>query len=284
VRELHARFRGALSWEDVEDIVQSALVEKACVIDDRTAEQRRSWFRVVLRNAAIDFIRARDGRSTANDAEGRQRPVIVSLDAAPGDGSHPALATVEGGYDPEHLDRERDRVHAQRVAWRALRRLPAQDRRLIELRHRDGLTNAQMAAELGISVKWLERRWAQAWARFVRAVAHDEPERGCRQVRTLMAGRRPGQAPTARSAIIDAHLIACASCRTLDHLSGDVPARRRGAGQSAAVVDEANRHAGTRQTPTLGRRNLAATTRAAVRHATATEHGRPRPVGRRRTS
>lgn len=211
---LVARFPGALSWEDAEDVVQQALAEKAPRDDDgRTTEQRHAWWATVLRNAAIDFIRARDGRATeATPARGRAAS-LEGLEAV-GGGLDVALADQDVEVGADELDREYERVQAQRVARRALRRLDRRDRRLIEGRYMHRLTNAELAAEVEMTVSGIEKAWPRAWVRFVSAVVTDDAaEAICGDMRLLMGAREIGAVATSDVARFEAHMAECVACR-----------------------------------------------------------------------
>jgi RNA polymerase sigma factor (sigma-70 family) len=219
-RRLQSRFGDRLSAEDVEDILQSALIKAPTDDDGRTDRQRNAWFARVVHNAAIDYLRARDGRNR----EGRG-PRLTSLeriadvyDGEP-EAAVAALRIDESGFDPELLDRGFDVDAIRQLAGRALARLPREDRRMIGLRYRDGLTNAQLATELGLSMKGLEKRWARGWVAFVTAAAgSDVAGENCPQLRSLAAIGEIGVMAPDAVARWEAHLEECVACRVWQHV------------------------------------------------------------------
>jgi RNA polymerase sigma factor (sigma-70 family) len=219
-RRLQSRFGDRLSAEDAEDIVQAALMKAPADDDGRNDRQRDAWFARVVHRAAIDYLRARDGRDRAG-----RGPRLTSLERI-GDayGGEPeaavaALRIDESGFDPERLDRDFDVDAIRQLVERALARLPRRHRRMIGLRYRDGLTNAQLADELGLSVKGLEKRWSRGWVAFVTAAAgSDVAGENCPQMRSLAAVGEIGLMAPDAVARWEAHLEECVACRVWQHV------------------------------------------------------------------
>jgi RNA polymerase sigma factor (sigma-70 family) len=226
-RGLRARFATTLSAEDVEDIVQTALITKAPTSDDgRNPRQRRAWFARVVHHAAIDYLRARDGRNRAG-----RGPRQLSLDLideifdGEAETAVAALRVEDDGFDADRLDRDYDIDAIRALARRALGRLSRDDRRLIGLRYRDGLTNAQLADEFGLTVKGLEKRWARAWVAFVSAASGEVvAEPTCSALRDAVV-RREFAGPNADAAARwEAHLQSCPACRVWQHVGSQAAA------------------------------------------------------------
>lgn len=170
-----ARFGGALSREDAEDVVSEALLAVAGRVPE---DAPPAWFARVVLNRAEDFRRARDGRRTPRR--------FVALDD-----TQPAPTPDDG-----HFERElaRGTVH------RALRRLPHEHRALLRRRHLAGQGRREIASALGLSVSQYEKRHAVAWSALVHVVAADEPTPRCRPVRRSRTHA-------------EAHLVECLNCR-----------------------------------------------------------------------
>lgn len=220
-RGLRCRFHNALSAEDVEDIVQTALMNKAPVVDDgRSQRQRSAWFARVLDHAAIDYLRARDGRNRAG-----RGPRQLSLDGIDEmyDGEAEvvvsALRVDDDALDPERLDRDFDTDMTRKLVRRTLGRLSPEDRRLINLRHRDELSNAELADAFGLTIKGLEKRWARVWVAFVNAAAGEEVAGdSCSAMRHAVAGHDAGRSRRDEVARWEAHLQECPACRVWQHV------------------------------------------------------------------
>jgi RNA polymerase sigma factor (sigma-70 family) len=220
-RGLRARFGDALSAEDIEDIVQTALINKAPASDDgRNSRQRAAWFARVVHHAAIDYLRARDGRNRAGRRP-RQLSLNLIADHCHGDPgiAVAALRVEDDGLDAERLDSEYDAEAVRTFARRALGRLSREDRRLIGLRYRDGLSNALLAEEVGLTVKGLEKRWARVWVAFVTEAAGDAvTDEACGPLRAAIACRELGTASSEVAARWEAHLQECPACRVWQHV------------------------------------------------------------------
>jgi RNA polymerase sigma-70 factor (ECF subfamily) len=90
-----------------------------------------SWLVTIARTRALDLVRARGRRSRALDR---------------------ALQLSEGGVaaaEPPPPDRDAERADARRLVTRALADLPEPQRRAIELAYFGGLSQSEIAAQLG---------------------------------------------------------------------------------------------------------------------------------------
>lgn len=121
--------------EDAEDLVQDAFIkawmaiQSGCVIDNFKAYMYRG-----VRNECISFIR---DRKQFEDIE--QVPDISDSD-----------------YETSALDAK---------IWRAIDDLPEQCRRIFLMSKRDGLSNKEIAEELGISIKTVKNHMTKAFSR-----------------------------------------------------------------------------------------------------------------------
>lgn len=216
-RTLYARWRDALSWEETEDVVQETLTRKAPrAPDGRTSEQRRRWFAAVLNNAAIDYLRARDGRRPSEKARRPKYVPVLAGDEFPVAGGVRVDQLPDPGGDPEReLLAATDAEVSRSVVERALARMPADEARLIRWRYlsEQQPTAAQMAQRLGLTAKQFEYRWMRAWLRFVARIAEDAPSSDCQAARRSMARGTDPVAPVVEHQRLSAHLAGCVNCR-----------------------------------------------------------------------
>ncbi|GAA3220927.1 SigE family RNA polymerase sigma factor [Dactylosporangium siamense] len=124
-------------WSHAEDLVQTTFERTYRSWERACAAGPRAYARKVLVNLRIDRWRR------------RRREVLTSLDALPD------LAT------PSHADA----VDSRNEVVRALADLPLAQRRVVVLRHLLDLTEAETAAELGVSVGTVKSHNARALAR-----------------------------------------------------------------------------------------------------------------------
>jgi RNA polymerase sigma-70 factor (ECF subfamily) len=136
------------------DLVQDSLVEAHRDFPrfrGRTRADLLAWLRRVLRHNLAD------ARRRFREAASRQLRQEEFLDRADAAGLRDRL--VAGLPDP--LDHTAAREEAEALA-RAVARLPADQRRVIELRHRDGLPFAGVADALGRSEEAARKLWLRA--------------------------------------------------------------------------------------------------------------------------
>lgn len=183
-----------------EDIVQEALwrAHRALRRDDR-AMNLRPWLYRLVRNCALDEI-------------GRVR--VDSLDA-----SGAGLA-ADPRDEPDAAAERRDDI---RRLLGDVARLPQGQRHALVRRELDGLTHAQVAAELRVTPLAARSLAHRARAALVREAEAQGPI--CAAVRgDLLAAHDERRRPTARTV---RHLAACAACRGL---RGSLRAQRRALG------------------------------------------------------
>ena len=214
-RALHAQFRRRLTIEDVRDAVADALVvahQSRADLEGLASEQLEAWVRTRAYRNAIDQIRAIDGYGV----EKRKSSVSVDdyAETLPDAGDGDPLE----GLDDELAERYADGAAAQSVAL-ALDRLTPDERRLLRLRHYDGLDVKTIAELLDIHPKKYERLHTRAVAKLRTIFIETTAGENCPPVRTLIArSRREALAPEL-SAEIAAHVESCEQCRAYEKRS-----------------------------------------------------------------
>ena len=205
-RSLHAQFRRRLTAEDTRDAVADAIavaLSSHTELDGLASEQLEAWVRTRAYRNAIDQIRALDGYA----AEKRKAAVSVEdyAETLTGD-------DVWQGVDDELAERFADGAAAQSLAL-ALERLTPDERRLLRLRHFDGLDVKTIAALLDIHPKKYERLHTRAIGKLRTIFIETTASEHCDPVRALIARSRRAALAPALSAEIAAHVEACEQCR-----------------------------------------------------------------------
>jgi RNA polymerase sigma-70 factor (ECF subfamily) len=148
-------------WEQTDDVLQNALLRLCRALREETPESLRAFFRlaaVQVRRELIDLARhyyGPQGRAArhASPPPDRERP---AEDTFPADARHdPSGLALWGEF------------HEQIGA------LPEEEREVFDLVWYQGLTHAQAAALLDVSVKTVQRRW-QAGCGRLHAALHGE--------------------------------------------------------------------------------------------------------------
>ena len=216
-RLVYGRLRGAICWQDAEDIVSEALIRAHARAEDDPPQpgKEQAWFTRIVFNQGIDFLRARDGRRREG---ARHRPDVVSLTELEAVGVELAEDIQHAGAGDawiEDLDEETERAQAQEIVERVLSRMAPKDAELIKLRHLLGgeATRDEVAAMAGLTLGEFRWRHARAWSRFVEAISSEEPTERCRAARALMGRLQTSTAPATVASQIDAHVLDCPSCR-----------------------------------------------------------------------
>jgi RNA polymerase sigma-70 factor (ECF subfamily) len=139
----------------VEDLVQETFLEAFQALKaGRRPENFSSWLFGIAHNRCGKWLR-------------RKRPVLFAPDDAP-----EIVATPSEQELREELEeQERQTAHLQKY----LQGLPEETRRLLELKHRDGKTCAEIAAELGRPVGTVKSLLARTYQALRSALA---PARG----------------------------------------------------------------------------------------------------------
>ena len=212
-RWLHAQFRRRLTVEDTRDAIADAITTAHMSrdeLDGLDPAQLEAWVRTRAYRNAIDQIRAIDGYGS------EKRKASVSVDDYA-----ERLATDDDpwqGLDDELADLTSDST-AERSLALAIERLTPDERRLLRLRHYDGLGVKTIAALLDIHPKKYERLHTRAIGKLRTIFIETTASEHCEPVRGLIArSRREALAPEL-SAEVAAHVEACEQCRAYEKRS-----------------------------------------------------------------
>ncbi len=149
-RRLFRDFRRLERWEDAEDVLQGALVRLLRALRDVPPASVPEFFRLAtlqIRRELLDLARHHFGPegSAAHHAS-----------AVPGNGPD----TGPPAYEPPQSTYAPDRLAIWAELHRRIEALPPELRDVFELLWYHGLTQAETAAALGVSVPTVKRRWA----------------------------------------------------------------------------------------------------------------------------
>ena len=146
------------------DIVQQSMLQAVDNLDQfrgETVAEFRGWLRKILVNQARQM--KRDLHADKRDVEREQRLADSQSRELPGwmADSMPTPGTRAA------TDEQNDAIQ------RALSRLSAEDRQIIQWRSWEGLKLEEIAERLGVSVSTASRRWYQALVAFKEQLKHD---------------------------------------------------------------------------------------------------------------
>jgi RNA polymerase sigma factor (sigma-70 family) len=212
-RALHAQFRRRLTADDTRDAVADAIATAHMSrdeLEELDVDRLEAWVRTRAYRNAIDQIRAIDGYG----AEKRKASVSVDdyAETLSDDGD------VWQGLDDEPAARFVDDTAAESLAL-AVERLTPDERRLLRLRHYDGLDVRTIAALLDIHPKKYERLHTRAIGKLRTIFIETTASEHCEPVRVLIARSRREALVPALSAEIAAHVEACEQCRAYEKRS-----------------------------------------------------------------
>ncbi len=141
----------------VEDLVQETFLEAFQALKSgRGPEKFSSWLFGIAHNRCGKWLR-------------RKRPTLFAADALPEIVATPS----EGALREELEEQEQQMAHLQT----SLQRLPPDTRRLLELKHRDGKTCEEIAAEVGRPVGTVKSLLARTYKALRSALAPSREER-----------------------------------------------------------------------------------------------------------
>jgi RNA polymerase sigma-70 factor, ECF subfamily len=123
----------------------------------------RAWLRTILRNILTDWVRRY--RSTMKRSITRERSIHSQAGAD-------TLALVDRGLTPSSNAMRREQAAAVDAA---IERLPAHEREVILLRHREGLPFDEIGRRLDRSGEAARKVWARAILRIQRMLELHEP-------------------------------------------------------------------------------------------------------------
>ena len=134
---------------DAEDVVQEAFLSiwRSGQMPSPEHPTTRSWLLVVVRNRAIDLLRAR-----------RRRPTLT-------------LEEHVEQRDPSDVPLQATRTLERQAAREALEHLPADQRQVMELAYFEGLTHTQIASRLDLPLGTVKGRLRLALDRLRAAFA-----------------------------------------------------------------------------------------------------------------
>lgn len=131
--------------DTAEDLVQDAFVKAWTYLEDGSEiENFTSFMYRTVRNVCLSYLRSR-------------------------------RETVGIEFIPEASDEEIDTSIRDARVWQAIDRLPERCRDVFLLSKRDGLSNEEIADELGISIKTVKNQMTKAFAR-LRTALTDNPK------------------------------------------------------------------------------------------------------------
>jgi RNA polymerase sigma-70 factor (ECF subfamily) len=136
------------------DVVQDACAKAFQVFrtfQGGTSKDMRAWLRTILLHCL------RDVRGHFDAAKRRALAEISLQDVDDSDGRNDALAD-DIGSPSEHAARSEER----QIVEAALRGLSDLDRKIIELRQKDGRAFAEIARQLDLTEDAVQKRWARA--------------------------------------------------------------------------------------------------------------------------
>jgi RNA polymerase sigma factor (sigma-70 family) len=182
---------------DAADVVQDTMIRASARIGQlRDPASLRPWLFAIVRSQIYSSTRGRAARAQPSDDIG------LIADPAPGPADH----AIRGDQ--------------QRTLGDAAAGLATRDRRLLELCLLDGLTNAELAAAMGVDVDHLYvmiRRMRSRLARSMTALLiARQRRRECPELARI-SEPRTGFSPQARKRI-ERHLTKCDGCRRLHGL------------------------------------------------------------------
>lgn len=214
-RSLHAQFRRRLTADDARDAVADAIATahmSRAELEGLDEDRLEAWVRTRAYRNAVDLIRTIDGYGQ------ERRKANVSVD------DYAETLTDDGDDDPlkrlgdELAERLNDDTASRSVAM-ALERLTPDERRLLRLRHYEGLDVKTIATLLDIHPKKYERLHTRAVGKLRTIFIETTASEHCEPVRALIAQSRLGSLAPALSAEIAAHVETCAQCHAYEKRS-----------------------------------------------------------------
>ena len=214
-RWLHAQFRRRLTADDTRDAVADAIATahtSRAELEALDVDRLEAWVRTRAYRNAIDQIRTVDGYGQ------ERRKASVNVDDYAETLGDSSAGDVLSELDDELSERLRDGGAARSVAL-ALERLTPDERRLLRLRHYDGLDVKTIAALLDIHPKKYERLHTRAISKLRTIFIETTASEHCEPVRALIAQSRHQALVPALSAEVAAHVESCAQCHAYEKRS-----------------------------------------------------------------
>ena len=214
-RWLHAQFRRRLTADDTRDAVADAIATahmSRAELEELDVGRLEAWVRTRAYRNAIDQIRTVDGYGQ------ERRRASVNVDDYAETLGDSSAADVLSALDDELSERLMDGGAARSVEL-ALERLTPDERRLLRLRHYDGLDVKTIAALLDIHPKKYERLHTRAISKLRTIFIETTAGEHCEPVRALIARSRHQALVPALSAEVAAHVESCAQCHAYEKRS-----------------------------------------------------------------
>lgn len=160
------RYPGVRRWEDTDDVVQNVLLRLDRMLRDVAIASVRDYLRLAathLRRELIDLARHYAGP----EGPGARHATPPERGDTPG-GPYPAGGPADAAEDPGELE-----------GWCELHRriaeLPDGDRELFDLLWYQGLSQAEAAELLDVSVRTVKRHWQSARLRLMESLGGELP-------------------------------------------------------------------------------------------------------------
>jgi RNA polymerase sigma-70 factor (ECF subfamily) len=162
-RKMLSRYPGIRRWEESDDVLQNALFRLHHSLDKVPVESPRNFLALAavhIRREVIDLCRRYFG------------PQGMGSHHATPDAARPEVSAAEAAEAPRADD------PAAQVSWHELHErvtdLPAEEREAVDLLWYHGMSQREVAALLGVSVRTVRRRWQAARLQLAAAL-HGEP-------------------------------------------------------------------------------------------------------------
>jgi len=147
-RKMLQDYPGVKRWEQTDDVLQNALVRLLRALRDVRPGSMREFFglaSVQIRRELLDL---------AKHYYGPEGPGAHHA-SRPGDSAAPVPEPADSAQDPSRLAEWRE-IHQQ------IDRLPEEEREIVSLLYYQGLSQAEAAAILGVTVRTVQRHWRSA--------------------------------------------------------------------------------------------------------------------------
>jgi RNA polymerase sigma-70 factor (ECF subfamily) len=150
-RKMMSKYRGVRRWEESDDVVQNAVMRLLRTLEKLPLESSRDYLALAavhIRRELIDLARHYFG------------PQGLGANHATPDSANRNAAAAEAVCDPNADD------PAAQAAWHELHEqiaaLPEEEREVVDLHWYHGMSQHEVAALQGVSVKTVGRRWQAA--------------------------------------------------------------------------------------------------------------------------
>jgi RNA polymerase sigma-70 factor (ECF subfamily) len=160
-RRMLGDFQRVRRWVETDDVLQNALLRLLAMLRSVQPQTLRDFFALVtlqIRRELLDLARHFYG------PEG----IGANHDSQP-----PAGSNSSGGHDPADVRQEPASLAEWRELHELMERLPDAEREVVGLVFYQGLSQAEAAEVLNVSLRTVQRRWHDALCRLHRAWKDD---------------------------------------------------------------------------------------------------------------